>query len=80
MKLLLFLLLFLHLFVFLLEAFHASGRVDDTLFAREERMAGGADIHVEILAQCGRRLDGIPACAGDGHFFPSLLTSKVGRN
>src|SRR5258707_12265770 len=49
-----------------LEPLDASGRVDELLLAREERMAGAADLQANLVL--GRMsFEGVAARAGDGH-------------
>src|SRR4029077_14158189 len=52
----------------LAEPLHLSARVDDALRAREERVAHGADLGLELLARRSGR-EGIPARAGDDRVF-----------
>jgi hypothetical protein len=51
--------------VFLLEALHPSGGIDELLLAGEERMALRADFHLEV-AKRRAGLENISADAGDG--------------
>lgn len=54
--------------VFLAEAFHTSGGIYNLLFSGIERVAVGADFHLQIAA--GRPgLDLVAAAAGDGYFL-----------
>jgi hypothetical protein len=49
--------------VFLTEALDTSGRVHNLLFARVERMAGGADFDMQRFAACRIGLECIAAAA-----------------
>jgi hypothetical protein len=51
-----------------LEALHATGRVDELLLAREERMALAADLEPQLFLG-GTRREGLAARAVDEHFL-----------
>src|SRR5215471_6963032 len=55
--------------VFLAKLLDPAGAVDDLLAAGVERMASGADLDVQVLAERRARLEGTPARAGDGDLF-----------
>lgn len=55
--------------VLLAEFVHATGRIDDFLFAGEERMALRADLHAQIAAKRGARDKTVAATAGYGDFL-----------
>ena len=54
--------------VFLPEALYAAGGVNQFLLAGKERMAGGADFHLDVLG-CGTGLNHVPADAGNRRHF-----------
>ena len=54
--------------VSLLEFVDASTGVNKFLFAREVRMALGANFNADVLL-CGTRVNHIAACAGNGRFL-----------
>lgn len=58
-------LFFLDLAVFFPELFHPAGRVEQFLLTSKERVAVGADLHVDIF-HSGAGLNHIPAGAGYG--------------
>src|SRR5437879_2272719 len=55
--------------VFPAEFLHAARRIDDLLLARVERVAGRADLHVQVLAQRREGLERISAAADYGDFL-----------
>jgi hypothetical protein len=55
--------------VFLTEFFHATGGIDDLLFAGIERMAQGAHFDMQVPAVGGTRLEAVSAAASDVDFF-----------
>ena len=66
----------LKLGVFLLEAFHAAGGIDQFLFAGKIGMAFGTNFNGEIFADGRHRLNLIAAGASDGdnvHFGMDIL-------
>jgi hypothetical protein len=54
--------------VLAVEAFHASGRVNQLLFAGEERMAFGANLQTNLATLGGTRLEFFTARANNIHF------------
>lgn len=65
-----------HLGVLLLEAVDASFRIDQLLFAGEERVAARTDFHADIALMSGTRLELVSAGANDIHFFVSRVDSR----
>ena len=56
----------------LVEALDASAGIDQLLLTREERVALGADINLNVLFG-GKNLDHIAAVAGDGGLFAGRM-------
>jgi hypothetical protein len=59
------------------ELVHSAGSVDDSLFTRIEWMAGGADLHMEILAQGGFGLESVSTTAVDSHRVISRVRFRL---
>jgi hypothetical protein len=55
--------------VLLAELLDPTRRIDDLLLAREKRVTRRTHFHLEIFAQRGARLEGIPATAGNRDFL-----------
>jgi len=57
----------------LLELIDTTARVDDLLRAGVERVASGASINQEVLAQGGASFEGVAAGASGSHFFVTRM-------